>query len=1240
MAPLIVTCLLAVAPTVASAQDMDAHGLVPAPSGSDPGLPVLVPAPERHDPGTGTLSVRAEVAGASLVRITEEDLGSPVRDPLVGGAVGATLTGRWALARRVAVGASIPTFAATFGEQGGGPALGDLHLWAPLGVVLPRSERAGFGVSVLPYLRLATGAQGRWLGDATSNAGLQALVGGRVGRFSASGSLGVEGVGWGDASGFPSGSAGRWSLAAGGLLTDDLGLHAELFGRSADPGPDAPPDAASPAELHATLRGSGNGRVGWVAGVGRAVTGGAGAASVRAWAGATWHLGASPEPDPVFEVVSLDVRVTGTDGAPIASAVVAQDGVVLGRTDADGALTVAEATLRPLEVQANGWLTATATPAADGSVTLTLGRPPVAVSVRATDRQGTPMAADLTVFGPDGAVVARGVPGSPIPLVPGTWSVEVAAEGMGTQARTVVVPVGNLAPIQVDVLLAPTHPDDAALELTVTDPEGRALRDVEVLIDGEPLGTTSTGGDLDVRGLLAGAHTVGLRADGFVDEAPRALSLQSGLAAPLGIVLAREPGAVRVRVVDPTGLPVDDATLRLIGPSRFPASAVGPSGEKDLQLRAGAWTLFVTSPKHGVQQRDLVIEESDASLVEVTVVLQPPEAGSASLALRVVDPTGAPVSGAEVLLDGQSYGTTSTGGTMVLAGLDSGVRALALRGPRHRPVDDLALELTDGAQEHVLTLGWLPGSVRFSARDSVAPVPDATLRLTGPLTVPPLPLGADGVALTTVDAGAWQASVTSPSRGLAGRAFTVTPDDDRLIEVDVLLTGGSGDADLDVRVRDPRGQLVDGAEVKLDGEAMGDTIDGLVSLRSLDAGTRTLEVTEPAYATAKRSVKLGSSLSTVDVALGWGVGAVEVSVTGPDGPVSDAVVRVAGASELPPLPVYPDGTRVLALSPGSWQVLVTSRSSGVAQQAVVVPDRAVLTPVAITLEPVGDGDVSLLVRVVDEDGKPIPGARVRVGGADATTTPAGATITPDLTPGPTTVEVAADGFQGWSGDVVLAEGTREQIVALSYVRSQVTVQARGPDGAPLDAEIRVEGPDEVAPATTGADGDAMLALRPGSWTVITTTADRGTGRATLTVPPGGAPAAIEVRSTGERRVETTGTTVVIKETVPFDFDRATLRPESGPILEEVANALLSRPDFVKVEVQGHSDRVGGVAYNYELSTRRAEAVVAALVALGVPPERMVARGYGATRPLVPEVDDATAAQNRRVAFEVVERSAP
>jgi OOP family OmpA-OmpF porin len=59
--------------------------------------------------------------------------------------------------------------------------------------------------------------------------------------------------------------------------------------------------------------------------------------------------------------------------------------------------------------------------------------------------------------------------------------------------------------------------------------------------------------------------------------------------------------------------------------------------------------------------------------------------------------------------------------------------------------------------------------------------------------------------------------------------------------------------------------------------------------------------------------------------------------------------------------------------------------------------------------------------------------------------------------------------------------------------------------------------------------------------------------------------------------------------VNFDFNQATLRNESYPILDNAAGILLSHPD-VNVEIQGHTDQIGSDKYNDELSLRRAEAV--------------------------------------------------
>jgi outer membrane protein OmpA-like peptidoglycan-associated protein len=106
---------------------------------------------------------------------------------------------------------------------------------------------------------------------------------------------------------------------------------------------------------------------------------------------------------------------------------------------------------------------------------------------------------------------------------------------------------------------------------------------------------------------------------------------------------------------------------------------------------------------------------------------------------------------------------------------------------------------------------------------------------------------------------------------------------------------------------------------------------------------------------------------------------------------------------------------------------------------------------------------------------------------------------------------------------------------------------------------------------------------------------------------------------------------LVLEGVNFAFDESTLTPESHDILDRVARALLE-PQWanVRFEVAGHTSSIGTNEYNLGLSQRRAEAVRAYLVSRGVQDGRMVARGYGRTQPLFPEVREGDAWQNRRV----------
>ncbi|MDE7181234.1 MAG: OmpA family protein [Muribaculaceae bacterium] len=87
----------------------------------------------------------------------------------------------------------------------------------------------------------------------------------------------------------------------------------------------------------------------------------------------------------------------------------------------------------------------------------------------------------------------------------------------------------------------------------------------------------------------------------------------------------------------------------------------------------------------------------------------------------------------------------------------------------------------------------------------------------------------------------------------------------------------------------------------------------------------------------------------------------------------------------------------------------------------------------------------------------------------------------------------------------------------------------------------------------------------------------------------------------------------VVENIFYDFDRATLRPESRSALDEMAQMLRDNPN-VTIEMGSHTDRVGSDEYNLGLSDRRAKSVVDYLVAAGIAPDRLTWKGYGETVP--------------------------
>jgi outer membrane protein OmpA-like peptidoglycan-associated protein len=104
--------------------------------------------------------------------------------------------------------------------------------------------------------------------------------------------------------------------------------------------------------------------------------------------------------------------------------------------------------------------------------------------------------------------------------------------------------------------------------------------------------------------------------------------------------------------------------------------------------------------------------------------------------------------------------------------------------------------------------------------------------------------------------------------------------------------------------------------------------------------------------------------------------------------------------------------------------------------------------------------------------------------------------------------------------------------------------------------------------------------------------------------------------------------------IRFETSQATIKPESKPIVDQIAAALRDNP-ALNVSVEGHTDNTGTPQGNKALSLKRAEAVVAALVQAGIAAGRLTAAGWGQEKPVADNRSEEGRTRNRRV--EVVKK---
>ena len=860
---------------------------------------------------------------------------------------------------------------------------------------------------------------------------------------------------------------------------------------------------------------------------------------------------------------------------------------------------------------------------------------PYDLKVVARDEEGKGVDADLIVTGEGEQFRAElGRDGEAIvQLAPGEWEVTLEGEGLGTQTRTMVLDKDRFTPPTIEAVLHETS-GDAIVDLVLEDAEDNGVDGAGVTIDGNWYGNTSTEGTLLVGGLSEGDHEVTVEAEDFEDT--EALTVTAALeATATSVLLERPPGSVKVIVRSHEGKVVP-ALIRFVGPEQLDPVDIGNSGERMFVLEDGDWTVVVSSEEFGLQQREVHVDSLRKVLQVVDVVLTP-VVGKAELHLSVIDPDGNPVQGARIAIDGEHRGSTSNGGTLVLAGLEPGAVTLSFEGERFRDEPDATVQLVDGVREVLVTMDWQPGSLQVVTRGRGEVPVDALVRFEGPESIAPAPVGADGEGWFELAPGDWTIAVSAESLGLQEREVTIHADETSLVLISAVLREARGDAILEISVVDPSGNPIDGARVALDGEPVGTTsTGGTLKLEGLAPGDSVLEVAGVVHEyTVVDPLAMSEGDNDIELVLAWLAGTISVITQGPEGPV-DALVRAYGPAIMAPVRTGVEGDRVLYLEPGDWTVVASSDELGIEQEEVLVKaGQESLVPIEFSLKTLAVDEARFVLAVVDADGSPVDGAEVQVGDDAFTTGDGGSIVIDDADKGKAPVTVSAKGYKPLSDEITVVGGNQTRTLTLEWVPQPVTVTVKTDKGTPLVAEVKWVGPVKVPDGTTGDDGSLTTDLRPGSWTLVAQAPDLGAGRAEVVVEPGIAPAAVTIELE-DSRVEVVAGEVKILEQVFFDTGLATIRPESYAVLDEVANVLLLNPQITKVEVQGHTDNVGTDDTNLRLSQRRAQAVRDYLVAKGVKRSRLDAKGYGNTEPIADNATDEGRGQNRRVQFEIVE----
>ena len=274
--------------------------------------------------------------------------------------------------------------------------------------------------------------------------------------------------------------------------------------------------------------------------------------------------------------------------------------------------------------------------------------------------------------------------------------------------------------------------------------------------------------------------------------------------------------------------------------------------------------------------------------------------------------------------------------------------------------------------------------------------------------------------------------------------------------------------------------------------------------------------------------------------------------------------------------------------------------------------------------------------VTDTDGKKLARSSIEITSGPQTgrwAIPDG-DLTRSLPPGEYTARARAPHYLTEAVTFTIPDApNHERVIQLEVapVGGTVVVTVENGVGQPIAALVTILG--EGRKFTTSADGVGIEPVAVGTVELSVWAENYRPQRVSATVTKDKkTPVKVVLEPS---RVVVLADRVDIRDKVFFDLDSATITGVSYRVLDDVAAALENHPELRLVEVQGHTDDIGADDYNQDLSQRRAEAVRKYLIGQGVEHDRLVARGYGESKPLQEGTGEDARDVNRRVMFKVL-----